>query len=205
MLFGLSGASGTGKSTLAKLVSERTKIPFVPASITSLAAAAGYKAVGKLSLRDRLDMQEKMLLSYWEIIRNIEGHAILDRTPIDMIGYMMAELHMHSYKGLDQTEIERVEKFTHRCKLSAAAYFDHVFATGMLPDYEVAETRPADNRAYQHHVQLIIYGALTESSRIKHSIFLSTDLEERAGYMQRMIEERVAKTEERRRSSRFIH
>lgn len=206
MLFGITGAAGTGKSTLGRLAGERTGIPFVPTSITRMARDVGYDAVSPMTLRERLDMQEKMLLKMAHLMNTMKGHAILDRTPIDMIGYMLGEVGMHSDKDLTPEELLRIEQMIVRCKRLTMAMFDFVFVTTPLPNYETKDTRPPPNRPYQWHTQFIMQGALMECShRLSNATLIMSDLNERVDYVSGVILERIQQAEVYRATASHIH
>lgn len=206
MIYGLAGASGTGKTTLGERVGSMSGIPFVKTSVTEMARECGYDAIGQLSLGQRLDLQEKMLARFEKKLNDFQGHVILDRTPLDMIGYMMAEVYMHSSSELTVEEMQRIDDYASRCAAVTSRFFDHVFITGILPKYEESATRPGYNPAYQRHVHLLILGAVVEHrGPLPYSLFLSTDLGARAEYMTDTIIKRIAEVEQKRKSSRHIH
>lgn len=206
MLYGLSGSSGTGKTTLCKAVSEALDITFMPTSITECARRHGFNAVGVLSIRERLALQNHLLNDHLEMIRGAVRPLIVDRTPIDMIGYLMCEFHMNSHMLATAEEIQEAEDYVDRALRAVKENYDFVFMVGQLDHYEVAATRPADNRAYQTHSQLVMEGALIRLGRQINSAFIrQTDPDRRLEYVTEQIVKRMDAIEKEKRSSPHIH
>lgn len=206
MIYGICGASGSGKTTLAKAVADLMCIKFVPTSVTEMAKKAGFEAVGRMSLPERFTLQLHLFDQFEELLNGITGPAILDRTPLDMIGYLHGEIGMHSRNLLMPEEIEMAAEYVADCQRMTARYFDGVFFTSILPTYEEADTRPGFNPAYQQHVQLVIAGALaTSSENIQATMLMTTDLQQRLDIVTHEIAERLDEIDVQKRTSRHIH
>jgi hypothetical protein len=206
MLYGISGASGTGKTTLAKRVAEDLGITYMPTSITECAKKHGFDAVGMLTLPKRLELQLHLLEDHVEMICQAERPLIVDRTPIDMIGYMLAELDMHSHHRLTDKEIGQVEDYVNLCSDMTLKLYDYVFIVGQLDNYDVSATRPADNRAYQTHSQMIMLGALFRlSGQVSFAHVPMQDLDRRCEFVHDTIVGRLDAIGKERRSSLHIH
>lgn len=206
MLFGISGASGTGKTTLAKLVAEDLGIEYMPTSITECAKRHGFDAVGHLSLTQRIRLQQHLLEDHIEMVCQAPRPLIVDRTPIDMIGYMLAELDMHSHMRATPEELEAIEDYVTLCGEMTTSLYDYVFILGQLDGYEEAPTRPADNRAYQTHSQLIMMGAILRlHGKFNYAYLPFTDLEKRREGLHDTIVQRLNELERLRSSAAHIH
>lgn len=206
MIFGLAGASGTGKTTLGRHVGDALCIPFQPTSITGMAAKAGYNPVSHLLLQDRIDLQESMLKQMEEMLTAATGPVIFDRTPIDLVGYMLSEVYMHSANELSVADMKQIDSYVTRCQLLTSKYFEHVFVTGLLPEYELAETRPDFNPAYQRHVHTVIVGTLlTMKSDVAYSIFSTDSLTGRSNFMIQTIERNLNDVKNEKRHSGYLH
>lgn len=206
MIYGVAGASGTGKSTLCQHVSEALAIPFVKTSITDMARKAGFEAVGRLGLEDRIRLQNSLLEQFEELLDKTRGPVIFDRTPIDLIGYLGAEIHMHSRDLVDVETLEAVDGYFKKCQEMTAARFDRIFVTNVLPHYETAETRPGYNPAYQRHVQFLIMGAVVASpGPLMASFLLMNDLHQRVRTVTDQIAERLDTIETEKRKNRQLH
>lgn len=159
-MYGLSGASRTGKTTLAKALSVHMGCPYVDSSTTAIAAKAGFNMVGNLSIEERIQAQEILLNGYMELILENGPVFITDRTPIDMLAYTLAEVTMHSC-GPELGQ--RISQYGKRCVELTEKTFALVFMVDPLPNYESQPDKPPPNKAYQEHIHLLIMGALTDS------------------------------------------
>ncbi len=206
MIYGISGASGVGKTTVGTLVADSLDITFLKASITESAKRHGYNAVANLPLSDRIDLQEKLLVDHVTMLEGAERAAILDRTPIDMIGYMMGEVYMNSHEVLTPEQMHRISGFALKCMWIVKRHYDFIFHLAPLPFYEQAQTRPAENPAYQKHTDFIMRGALAEmSGQISHAVLNVTDLNERQEFIHDTIVQRLDQLEAMRKTHPNIH
>jgi ABC-type oligopeptide transport system ATPase subunit len=205
LIYGLIGASGTGKTTLAKLVAEAMDITYVPSSITECARKHGFDSVGKLTLTERVELQKHLLDDHVEMISQTKRPMITDRTPIDMAGYMLAEFNMHSHEQMSFGELKLVDEYSYLCRQAVVQNYDHVFMLGRLPVYEVSSTRPSVNPAYQRHTELIMRGLIAELGMdIGYSIIESETLHFRQDFVVEKIAERLDDLEMYRRKNRSV-
>jgi hypothetical protein len=151
-------------------------------------------------------LQNHLLNDHVEMLVSTARPLIVDRTPIDMIGYLLAEFDMHSHMRATPEEIEEAEDYVKRCLKATVKHYDYVFILGQLPNYEPAVTRPADNRAYQTHSQFIMEGALFRlSGRVNYSGIYNTNREKREEFLHDTIVHRLDQIEKEKRSSPHIH
>lgn len=156
-MYGISGSSRSGKSTLAKALAQTLNLPYVDSSTTALMKQSGYNPVANMSIADRIDAQEKLLISYVLLMQKAPRVFITDRTPIDMLAYTLAEVTMHNTNA----EIsQRINLYAERCMNATGNLFSLLFVTRPLPFYEVAPDKPPPNSAYQSHIHLLIEGAV---------------------------------------------
>ncbi len=206
MLFGISGASGTGKTTLAKAVAEDLGITYMPTSITECGKKHGFDPVAPMSIRSRLELQMHLLNDHVEMVTKADRPLIVDRTPIDMVAYLMAEFDMHSHMRVTADEIVAAEEYVDLCLETTAKLYDYIFILGQLDHYEIKESRPADNRAYQTHTQLIMQGCMSRLyGRVNYTIIRSQDLEDRHETLHDTIVRRMDDITRERSSSAHIH
>ena len=189
MSFGFAGAHRTGKTTLAKQVAEDMGYHFHDASVSKIMRAHGINAVGDIPLGERIAAQEFLLDKFLENLKSAPRPMITDRTPLDMIGYMLGEVTMHN------TDIElgkRINAYAIKCLEATVNHFDTVIIVRPLKLYVVDPKSPPPNAAFQALVQFIIEGAARQVDDI---IFVHTltgsDFQLRRDHSQLIFHERM--------------
>ncbi len=206
MIFGVSGASGVGKTTVCNLVAEGLGLTFLKTSITEVSKRNGFNPVAKLSLQQRMILQERLLEDHVQKVSAIQAPVILDRTPIDFIGYMLAEVGMYAHESLTGDETLWISNYVQRCLTVTRCYYDFIFHLTPLPFYENADTRPAANSAYQKHCDLLWRGALNEiEDQVNMAIITATDLDVRQDFISETIINRLNYHEKTKKHSRHIN
>lgn len=206
MLFGISGSSGSGKTSLARRLSEDLGIEYRSASITSSGKRHGFDPVGILTLDERVALQYHLLSDHIELLEASPRPLIIDRTPIDMIAYLMGEFHMHSHMVTDERTLQAAAEYVSKAIEVTVRYYDQVFLLSPLPTYEEMRTRPATNPAYQIHTHLLMSGAMTLlRDRVSYFTVNTPDLEKRVAGLSDIIIERLDDIEKERRSAKHIH
>jgi nicotinamide riboside kinase len=158
MAFGFAGAHRTGKTTLAKLVAEDLKMTFHDASVSKIMREAGINAVGNVPLEARVEAQEFLLRRYLKDLQWAPRPLVTDRTPLDMIGYMLGEITMHN---TDAKLGARIQNYVEECLGATLVHFDTIIVVRPLTTYVEDPDKPPMNRAYQTLVQFIVEGAAT--------------------------------------------
>lgn len=197
-LLGLSGASGSGKTTLGLRMSKEFDIPFVPTSITKMANDLGYSSpVANLSLTDRIKLQYGLLGEMAKLLEKAPKPCIIDRTPIDLIAYLYAEIGMHSLAGKQEEFVKGVDKFYDLCIDLAEEHLSIIYCLELLPNYETNAKRPPAGLAYQLHCQCLIKGALNDCKKIVSAVVPGVSTKERVelirDHMLRSLADRVVK------------
>lgn len=208
MIYGIAGASGTGKTTLAKKVAEELGAEFFPASISELGKEIGLSPVSDMDLETRIRFQAKLLDALIGKIRELDPLKvyIMDRTPLDTIGYLMAEVNMHSDQKATPETLALANKLVELAQSASAHYFGATYQTAPLADYSEAETRPRANPAYQQHVHMLIAGAVFAAPRtIRHTIIMVSDLEARTKMVVSDIQAQQQALTEAQSPSALIH
>lgn len=206
MLFGFVGSSGVGKTTLAKALAENLGIHYIDGSITKLGKQLGYDPVAPLGLSQRIALQYGLLKAHMDLIEQAPRPAFIDRTPVDMVGYMLCEFDMHSSLILSDKELELADQYVDLCKKAVNARYDTVFLLSRLPTYEEADTRPKLNPAYQRHSHLVMTGVFQELNDCVNTVYVNTtNLEERISAVENIIVHRLDEIEEMKKSSPHIH
>lgn len=180
-LTGLCGAHRTGKTSLARAYAEKHGIAFLETSVSAIFKEMGLDPAASFDFSTRLMIQETILDRLDALYGTVEpgAPAIVDRTPIDLVGYTMADAVGHAVGPADQG---RFAKYVERC-------FDVInrrFATLVLVQPGIPlkeeEGKAVVNQAYIEHLNSLMLG-LTVDERIKCSHFYImrnlTDMDDR--------------------------
>jgi len=174
MSFACVGSHRSGKSTLAKALAERLDIPYFDASVSKIMSEGGFNGVADLPMIKRIEAQEYLIEKHWELTQKLPRPFITDRSPLDMIGYMLGEVTMHN---TGPQLAERIQRYVKRCLWVTDNTYAGVIILRPLPVYEVDPTKPPENRAYQSLIQTIVEGSARQCSWISTAT-LSTDIHE---------------------------
>ena len=163
MIYGFTGASCAGKKTLGRQLSQKLGIPFIPIKITEIASELGLPStVDNLDFMERITVQYKILCGMEVFLNDLTTSCIIDRTPIDLIAYMLAEINMHSLTNTLEIIDSSLVEFYHSCIELTKEHVDRLYCLDYLPHYDFHTKRPTTGQAYQMHRQLLIKGAMSQ-------------------------------------------
>jgi hypothetical protein len=91
-MIGLCGAQRTGKTTLAAKYAEYAKIPFLQTDVSGTFARLGANPKIDYPLNERIELQREILKDYAALVKKAPFKFITDRTPVDMMAYMLADV-----------------------------------------------------------------------------------------------------------------
>ncbi|WLR90901.1 AAA family ATPase [Shinella zoogloeoides] len=206
MLFGLTGAHRSGKTTLARAVAQDLGLEFYETSVSRTAKEHGYNAVGDMSLTDRLHLQTILLQNHLEEIGKRDRPLIVDRTPLDFMGYLACEFTMTNGNGVDPEVLQQAAIFADKCLETTRAYYDYIFYLAPLPAYVVEDGKPADNPIYQMHHALVVQGGITQlRDTINSALIYDTDWDVRQEFLHDTIVGRLDTICEERRSAAHLN
>ena len=177
---GLIGASGTGKTTLAKEITRVTGVPFIQSQARAVHKSLGIDVNKSPCYELAMEAQKKILEVSEQQYKSIEGIFISDRTPIDFASYAMAQTLAHN---LSERQTRDVIKYVDECYRVTNMYFSSVIL--IQPSFKIfQEEGRANNEAYAQHINMIMTGMVADpSNRIfcaKHFLKKSiTDLKTR--------------------------
>lgn len=179
-MIGLTGAQRTGKSTLAGAFSVATGIPVLYTSTSGVFKALGLDPTADYPIEKRLDTQRHILDSLERQYRSIPGcEFIADRTPIDLIAYMLADVQRSNMSSkLEQA----VEQYMKDCFTVSNAVFSVLVAVqpGITP--VEAEGKAPATFAYTEHISNLVMGLLVSEYVASAHYYIPrgmTDLEQR--------------------------
>lgn len=172
MKFGLIGPHRSGKTTLAEAVSNETDLPLVLTSVASVFKRLGVDPAKQMPLDVRIDVQKAVLDEQCEAWSK-ERAFITDRTPIDMIGYTMADI------GIGNAPPAKYEKmlldYIDRCYEAHNAHFHGaLFVPSALPVVEDAsKSTGLISRAYIDHLSMVMMGAAQDPRSLVRIMLLN--------------------------------
>jgi hypothetical protein len=163
-VIGLAGAHRVGKTTLAKTFASRRDFTFVETSVSAIFKDMGFDPAVTYDFSTRLNIQEEILKRLNAIY---EKHAcvdaITDRTPLDFMGYTLAEAIGTAVKEEDQA---RFAKYVAECFESLNKHFGMLLVVQPGIALVAEEGKAAMNQAYIEHLNSIILG-LSVDERLK--------------------------------------
>lgn len=177
MVFAFSGAHRSGKTTLARRVSEDLGIEFYETKTGEVLKQAGINIVADMSIRDRMKAQELLLDHHLAMIKKLPRPLIVDRCPIDMLAYTLGEIGMHTIH--DPALDSQITTYTARCLNSMELHYAGAVICQPLPAYEAQDGKPPPSRAYQQHIHHLIMGGFGALEYVSFQELLATDFERR--------------------------
>lgn len=204
MLYGLVGTHRSGKTTLARQISEDLGIDFYEVSTSEVAREAGFDPVAPMSLRERVSLQAALLERMVNDLNALPRPLITDRTPIDQFGYLMAEFHMTSHLHTEPDVLEAANVLAAECLEATRLCFDMIFMLSPLQLYVVDNTKatPAPNPAFQTHHDALLRGAISRlHGDVNYAIVPQMDFEQRREAVTTHIVERMNEIDEDRHAA----
>jgi hypothetical protein len=152
---GLCGAHGTGKTTLAIALEHKLGIPYIPIDASSVFLRHGFHPSDKLDILIRLRLQEEILDKAGNIWFDIdEPSFICDRTPLDMVAYLLADI---GNGELSERMQSRVMDYLQTCINVTIKYFDKIVLIPPAIPFVEREYKAAINQPliFKLHTQLL--------------------------------------------------
>lgn len=205
MLFGITGAHRSGKTTLAAKIAEELDIEFYATSTSEVARTMGFDAVGPMTLSQRIALQRGLLANHLDEINRRSRPLITDRTPLDFLGYLTCEFDMQSHHKLCEKELLEAEVLMLDCINATRLNYDYLFYLSPLPNYIVETGKPAANKVYQRHFDLTLLGAIAQlRNTVNSAQIFETDFEKRRDFVHDAIVDRLNFLERERRTAVYL-
>jgi len=153
---GLAGAHRTGKTTLAKVCSERLHLPFIETDVASVFKRMSFDPKKRYDFATRISIQ-------WEILKQLiekydqanRATFITDRTPFDLVAYTIADINRD---GLSEDDQETFMRYMAACFDVADRYFGVVVI--VQPGIDIVENKNKANgdKAHMEHINMLLSG-----------------------------------------------
>lgn len=154
---GFVGAHRTGKTTLATELAKETNVPFVKSDVSGVYKKHHMDPSLVYSPHETLFIQNKILDFHIELWENQTSYFITDRTPIDMLGYMLCNMPQDVITPSVDVEIQ---KYKDRCFNSAEKYF--YLLLEVLPGIKIVEAdlKASTMKSHIEHLSYVMAGSL---------------------------------------------
>lgn len=162
----MTGANGTGKTTLARAFAQAKDIPYVSTSATPVYAMLGLDPAADYPITQRLAIQEAVLTAFeaqWADATKRTPLWICDRTPIDLATYMLADVQRSTFAQHSPEVAKLVLDYKRRCIAAANRWFSIIVLVqpGVVAPV-VRNGKAMSCPAYQEHFNAIALGLIRD-------------------------------------------
>lgn len=125
MNIGFVGAQRVGKTTTARAVAEQLDLRFVQTDVGGVWKRLGLDPKAQYPIQQRIEIQEHIIDYLVQHLREeaAVGNFTTDRTPLDVLGYMEADI----LRDFPTEYNEQYFAFVRKCKI----YHEEIFGTGL--------------------------------------------------------------------------
>lgn len=162
IVIGLAGAHRTGKTTLANTFADMTGAHVCVTSTSAVFAGLGIDPKAELPFSERLMCQNRILMQMSADIEKAkdDAHAqgsdivIVDRTPIDALAYLMADV-----QRTTPASVDGMRNYIGNCRALLMKHFDGVMQIQPGIPFVEEEGKAQANPVYIEHLNVLIAGA----------------------------------------------
>ncbi len=151
MKLGICGSHRTGKTTLAKVISNQTGIDFIKTDTSAVFAQQGLNPSQSLDFPTRLNIQKLIIQATVKIWQ--ADSFITDRTPIDFMAYTLADI-----QGKTEVDFIELEAYLTECFAVTNQIFSKLVVVQPAIPLVYATGKAALNKAYMEHLNIIVQG-----------------------------------------------
>lgn len=152
---GICGAHRTGKTTLAKALAKALNMPFVEIGTSAVFAANHLDPAKPMDFRTRLYIQQQILKHAVEVWFEMDEPFICDRTPIDMMAYILAEVQGDT---LDNKLEWELADYLDDCQKATEKYFGYLFLIPPAIPIQNAKGKASLSKGYIKHIHRLCVG-----------------------------------------------
>jgi len=175
-MLGLTGAHRAGKTTLAKLFSEKIGIPFV--TLPPVVKQMGMTPGEIDNFEMRLKVQHAYLDEAEAAYKGQPTIFITDRTPLDLAAFLLGEVN----QNMPQAHIDQTVAYVNRAVALTSTTFSSILHIPAVLPYEVHPDKPPMNAAYQMQFENLVRGLLLHPAMSAHYYLMAPhiiDLQDR--------------------------
>lgn len=172
MGIGISGASGTGKTTIAQAIAQSTGVEYIGSVAREVYNSLGLTPRDNYSFSTRIMIQEAILKESERRYVNAKRIFITDRTPIDFMAYLLADIQRETLE-IEQTVA--VNAYLKRCIEVCNRYFQSLVI--LQPGIEVIDDgeRPVETM-YNEHINYLMLGVVSDQRLTPTKHILNRDV-----------------------------
>jgi predicted ATPase len=153
MRLGLAGSHRTGKTSLAKAISQTRGVPFVETTTSAVFAQSGLHPAVPLEFKTRLWIQHRILQAAVAVWQATPEAFVTDRTPFDFMAYTLADI-----QGATVVDFAALEEYLTDCFKITNQFFTQLVVVQPAIPLVHEEGKAALNKAYMEHLNTIILG-----------------------------------------------
>lgn len=174
MSLGIAGPHRSGKTTLAEAISNETGMALVLTSAGDVCKSLGIDPSAPMNFATRMKLQHAILDSAVAMWQQERGAFVSDRTPIDFLGYTLADITMK--EAASDVDWAMLKKYMGDCFEAMNRFFGvAVLLPPALPLVHSPEKPTgAMNRSYIEHLTQVMRG-LVYDDRCLVRVFLLSD------------------------------
>lgn len=158
VVVGITGVHRTGKTTLMQALAELLGLHTVQTNVSGVFASMGLRADKQYSLEERMNVQDKVLEHLAECYAAMDSAPfVTDRTPIDLIGYVMADIGPETAANPELSA--RVLAYVNDCYKLFTRHFSALVVVQPGIKVQAAELKGSLSPAYVEHLNFVMRAA----------------------------------------------
>lgn len=193
MSIGLTGTHRTGKSTLARAYALAENVLYLQTAVSQVFVDMGYDPKADYPLDIRLEIQKRILDALDKQYSAAGQTFITDRTPIDLMAYMLADIQR---QNTTPEQARQITKYMEDCAAVTNTHFTClVVVQPGIPVVEAEGKAPA-NAAYMEHISALVMGLVVSEIILPSHYYIprsTTNLGDRVKCLQKVANKTLEK------------